>query len=185
MIKNEAIINEELDPRLVINRLKREVEQLKNQLSIANNGDAFAEDLSLDEIEKLKILTQRYLEDTDNDSSLNVGADMRKINFCFKFLKDLYIHLLAKSKIAPVSGSANANVTIVDASHYDSKELKDLKDTLKQRDNEISILVNMLKKEKKKFEELMQGLIFNQIQINNFYDLIIFFKKTSCSYNTK
>lgn len=156
MIKNEAIINEELDPRLVINRLKREVEQLKNQLSIANNGEACAEDLSLDEIEKLKILIQRYLEDRDNDSSLNVGADMRKINFCFKFLKDFYIQLLAKSKIAPQSG--NTNVTIVDASHYDSKELKDLKDTLKQRDNEISILVNMLKKEKKKYEELIQGL---------------------------
>ena len=31
--------------------------------------------------------------------------------------------------------------------------MKDLKDTLKQRDNEINILVNMLKKEKKKLTE--------------------------------
>lgn len=160
MIKNEAIVNEELDPRLVINRLKREVEELKNQLSIANNGESFSGNLTQDETEKLKILVQRYLEDRDSDSSLNVGADMRKINFCFKFLKDLYIQMLAKSKIAPVSVASNTptNVTIVDASHYDSKELKDLKDTLRQRDNEISILVGMLKKEKKKYEEIVQGL---------------------------
>ncbi len=46
------------------------------------------------------------------------------------------------------------NITIVDSSHYDSKETKELKETLRQRDNEISILVNMLKKEKKKINDL-------------------------------
>ena len=35
LIKNEALVNEELDPRLIINRLKREVEELKNQLAIS------------------------------------------------------------------------------------------------------------------------------------------------------
>ena len=75
-------------------------------------------------------------------------------------MKDLYIQILAKSKTTNNSNSNNnlpANVTIVDASHYDSKELKDLKDTLRQRDNEISILVNMLKKEKKKFTDIANG----------------------------
>ncbi|CAF0834221.1 unnamed protein product [Brachionus calyciflorus] len=162
MIKNEAIINEELDPKLIINRLKREVEELKNQLSIANNGDKITGDLTLDEIEKLKILTQRYLEDRDDDSTLNVGADMRKINFCFKLIKEMYTVLLTKGKSNSAFNSNNnnnvpANITIVDASHYDTKELKDLKDTLKQRDNEISILVNMLKKEKKKIADGVNG----------------------------
>ena len=36
-----------------------------------------------------------------------------------------------------------------DISPYDSKEVKELKEIIKLRDNEISILVNMLKKEKK------------------------------------
>jgi len=36
--------------------------------------------------------------------------------------------------------------------------MKDLKDTLRQRDNEISILVNMLKKEKKRISEQSNGI---------------------------
>ena len=54
LIKNEALINEELDPKLIINRLKREVEELKNQLQIsANGGEPInTAELTLDEIEK-------------------------------------------------------------------------------------------------------------------------------------
>ena len=56
LIKNEALINEELDPKLIINRLKKEVEELKNQLSISNNGLELAGDLSQHELKKYKIL---------------------------------------------------------------------------------------------------------------------------------
>ncbi len=54
LIKNEALINEELDPKLIINRLKREVEELKNQLQISSNGGEpiNTADLTPDEIEK-------------------------------------------------------------------------------------------------------------------------------------
>ena len=96
-------------------------------------------------------------------ASLNVGADMRKINFCFKFLKELYSQMSkAKPNPAPVHSGANSsnaqpNITIVDASHYDTKETRDLKETLRQRDNEISILVNMLKKEKKRVGQVAPG----------------------------
>lgn len=145
LIKNEATINEELDPRLIINRLKKEVEELKNQLSISNNGEIFTGDLNQDEIEKLKILVQRYLEDRESDATLNVGADMRKINFCYKLFKELYNQALAKAKSNPNLNQTNnsttalqPNITIVDSSHYDTKEMKDLKETLRQRDNEIS-----------------------------------------------
>ena len=55
LIKNEALINEELDPKLIILRLKREVEELKNQLTISSGGgdNAFnGTELKADEIEK-------------------------------------------------------------------------------------------------------------------------------------
>lgn len=52
LIKNEALINEELDPKLIIVRLKKEVEELRNQLAIANNGEVNTGDLTQDEIEK-------------------------------------------------------------------------------------------------------------------------------------
>ncbi len=51
LIKNEALVNEELDPKLIINRLKREVEELKNQLAISQTEYNAAE-LTNYEIEK-------------------------------------------------------------------------------------------------------------------------------------
>jgi kinesin family member 6/9 len=152
LIKNEALINEELDPNLIISRLKKEVEVLKNQLLLSNSDGSLAEmgDLSADDIEKLKINIQNFLDTTDTtDSTLNVGIDMRKINFCFNYLKELYIKMKSLSSMSLKNGN-DSNLTIVDASLYDTKEMKDLKNTLRQRDNEISILVNMLKKEKKR-----------------------------------
>lgn len=82
------------------------------------------------------MLVQRFIEDRDIDATLNIGADMRKINFCFRLLKEMYTQL-TKSKQA-VNQSSQPNVTVMESSFYDSKELKDLKDTLKQRDIEIS-----------------------------------------------
>lgn len=86
---------------------------------------------------------------------------MRKINFCFKFLKELYFKLNNTKNVSSSNNNETQltqnhqpNITIVDSSHYDTKETKELKETLKQRDNEISILVNMLKKEKKKINDL-------------------------------
>ena len=82
---------------------------------------------------------------------MNVGADMKKINFCFKIIKDYYVDVKTKSKqqtsqqevvSSNSAGTSNSSITIVDASHYDNKETKDLKDLLKQRDNEISIHLN-------------------------------------------
>ncbi len=101
------------------------------------------------------MLVQRFLEDKDAESAnLNVGADMRKINYCFKLLKEMYIQLTKQGSTKPgqlaiTSNNSNSNtiqqsqqqpnITIVDSSLYDTKEMKDLKDTLRQRDNEISI----------------------------------------------
>ena len=95
------------------------------------------------------MIVQRFVDDKESTDVLSVGADMRKINYCFRLLKELYVNTCAQllkiesSKTTTSSGGggpsgATNNVTIVDASHYDSKELKDLKETLRQRDNEIS-----------------------------------------------
>ncbi len=83
---------------------------------------------------------QRYVDDKDSEGVLSVGADMRKINYCFRLLRELYVAACAQSTAAtkPPVAASNPNVTILDASHYDSKELKELKETLRQRDNEIS-----------------------------------------------
>lgn len=67
-------------------------------------------------------------------------------------LQKLYLDLQEemKNKPDPVSSRKSEPIYIThDISPYDSKEVKELKEIIKLRDNEISILVNMLKKEKK------------------------------------
>lgn len=67
---------------------------------------------------------------------------MKKINFCFKTIKDFYLEIKKRPVTTNTITHQPNEIKIVDSSHYDSKEMKDLKDTLKQRDNEISKELN-------------------------------------------
>ena len=51
MIKNDAILNEELDPKLMIAKLKNEVAQLKEELALAT-GQQRTDELSEEDIDR-------------------------------------------------------------------------------------------------------------------------------------
>lgn len=46
LIKNDAILNEELDPRLLINQLRAENLQLRNQIAIQSGDEQINEPLT-------------------------------------------------------------------------------------------------------------------------------------------
>lgn len=46
LIKNDAILNEELDPRLLINQLRAENLQLRNQISMQNGSEQYNDPLT-------------------------------------------------------------------------------------------------------------------------------------------
>ena len=52
MIKNDVMLNEELDPKLMIQKLKREILQLKEELAMAT-GEQRTDDLSAEDLERL------------------------------------------------------------------------------------------------------------------------------------
>lgn len=54
MIKNDVMVNEELDPKLLIARLKREVQQLKEELAMAT-GEQRTDNLSEEDISRYYI----------------------------------------------------------------------------------------------------------------------------------
>ncbi|XP_038199714.2 kinesin-like protein KIF6 [Arvicola amphibius] len=149
LIKNEAVLNEEIDPKLMITRLQKEIADLKAELAMAT-GEWRTEALTEEELQQLEKLIASFLEDQDPESRLEVGADMRKIHRCFHHFKKL---LSDKDSMK--------NTVFSEATHQPCQEpLKDeeltkLRDLLKQRDNEINILVNMLKKEKKKTQDVL------------------------------
>ncbi|ETE70417.1 Kinesin-like protein KIF6, partial [Ophiophagus hannah] len=88
VIKNEAVLNEEIDPGLMIMRLKKEIQELKNELAMVT-GEQRLEELLKEELLELDEQVKEFLEDPDPESILEIGADMRKIKYCFSHLKRL------------------------------------------------------------------------------------------------
>ncbi|XP_030051634.1 kinesin-like protein KIF6 [Microcaecilia unicolor] len=154
VIKNEAVLNEEIDPRLMIVRLKKEIQTLKDELAILT-GKPRTEELTEEELLTLEELLKAFVEDRDPESMLDVGADMRKIHHCFKHFKQLVneraIHDTRLSSAKTTEKSA-------DTTSVKKEEMDKLQGLLQQRDNEINILVNMLKKEKKRAQDAILQL---------------------------
>ncbi|XP_025915618.1 kinesin-like protein KIF6 [Apteryx rowi] len=151
LIKNEAVLNEEIDPRLMIAQLKKEIQELKDELALVTGEQRTAE-LSQEELLRLEELIERFLEDNDPESILDVGPDMRKIKYCFIHVKQLMNHSKISEKKLLSQHILEEKDTNIQAG---KEELKKLKELLQQRDNEIDILVNMLKKEKKKTQDAL------------------------------
>ncbi|XP_065611401.1 kinesin-like protein KIF6 [Cyrtonyx montezumae] len=154
LIKNEAVLNEEIDPQLMIIQLKREIQELKNELALVT-GQQRTSELSQEELLLLDELIEKFLEDNEPESTLDVGADMRKIKYCFTYLKLRQNRL----KISDEKLLSHHVSEEKDTSKEEGKEeLKKMKELLQQRDNEINILVSMLKNEKKKARDALLQL---------------------------
>ncbi|NXK94898.1 KIF6 protein, partial [Formicarius rufipectus] len=146
VIKNEAILNEEIDPRLMIVQLKKEIQDLKDELELVT-GKQRTSELSQEELLQLDDLIDGFLKDNDPDSTLDVGSDMRKIKYCFVHMKLLMNH--------PTTSDKKLLSQDIPEEDTNKEGLEKLKELLQQRDNEINILVNMLKREKKKAQDAL------------------------------
>ncbi|NXB01331.1 KIF6 protein, partial [Cnemophilus loriae] len=153
LIKNEAVLNEEIDPRLMIVQLKKEIQDLKDELALVT-GKQRTSELSQEELLQLDELIETFLKDNDPDSSLDVGADMRKIKYCFIHMKQIMNRPMTSGKKLLSQDTSEEKSSNKEA----GEELEKLKGLLQQRDNEINILVTMLKKEKKKARDALSQL---------------------------
>ncbi|KAF4013362.1 hypothetical protein G4228_005014 [Cervus hanglu yarkandensis] len=138
LIKNEAVLNEEIDPKLMIIRLQKEIQELKDELAIVT-GEQRTEALTEAELLQLEKLITSFLEDQDPESKLEVGADMRKIHHCFHYLKKL----LHDKKIHRQSTAPSENKDQNCQEPLREEEYKKLRDILQQRDNEIRMREEM------------------------------------------
>lgn len=60
LIKNDALLNEEMDPRLLVERLRKEIALLKEELAIVT-GEQRSEALTEDEINRYPRLDRAVL----------------------------------------------------------------------------------------------------------------------------
>lgn len=138
LVKNAAYINEELEPELVIARLKGELKRLREEVKFLKGENGEEDELSNEELSDLKKTVETYTSRQD-DADLNIGRiTLTKVKTVFSIFKEL-------------CGSASS--TCKDESGVDTQGCSELKErlmslqrTLKQRDEEIKILVKMVKK---------------------------------------
>ena len=145
MISNVVMVNEELDPKLVISRLKQEIRDLKEEVRYLKAGGGGGgppepggegdEEVGGQMLGHIKQQIQQYISDTSASARLNVGGSMAYIRTAFQIFKTFV---------------TSEKETTDTAKGTDFRKLEDqvkkMKLQIQQRDNEISILVSMMKK---------------------------------------
>jgi kinesin family protein 6/9 len=150
LIKNRAIVNEEADPNLVIKRLKGEILGLREEVAYLKGEAGEGEALSPIALEELTQGCRAYCNDPDPHAVLQVGAlSLTKIKDAFAIFKNLVLEARAKGGSREEGGGRNGdNQALGEEAQLLGQQVEDLKACLLQRDNEIAILVNMVKKGK-------------------------------------
>ncbi|KAL1525694.1 hypothetical protein AB1Y20_020543 [Prymnesium parvum] len=137
LIANKLEINEEVDPKLLIARLKAEVRELKEEIQILR-GEGYERAVSsLNDTERARCaeLVRAFVADPSEEATLTPG-EMAKVQLCFRLLRE---QIRAGGNKGVENGGGRGGGA-------DPDELHRLKLQLEQRDHEINILVSMLNK---------------------------------------
>eukprot|EP00811_Abedinium_folium_P008396 NODE_1775_length_2376_cov_4.437972.p1 GENE.NODE_1775_length_2376_cov_4.437972~~NODE_1775_length_2376_cov_4.437972.p1 ORF type:complete len:721 (-),score=201.89 NODE_1775_length_2376_cov_4.437972:213-2153(-) len=149
-IKNNAMINEELDPALLIRRLKKEVAELKDELKLSSSAN---EELTKEELAACSRLVSAYVDNTDANAAF-VCSSVHHFRACFRILRDIYWQRQRGATGAPaprvgtpVAGSLQATAM-------------ELREQVTNRDREIAMLVSSLGKHNRGQEAMKDGRVF-------------------------
>ena len=146
-IKNTVRRNESLDPSLVIERLRRENQELKAELALLK-GEAVKDCLSGEEKDKCESLVNNYIDEKDPSKGLMLN-DRLMITECFSLMK-------RKCLDGGGTGQGNSGKEMAKPQATGggdpakeralSEEVMKLKVILQQREAEITILLNLINK---------------------------------------
>eukprot|EP00906_Rhabdomonas_costata_P011935 RCo016986 len=144
-IRQDAHVNEETDPKLLVRKLRQEIAELKEELAFYKKGTQ-AEDrvLSLDEVERCKAIVKDYVDNSDPEARLvGLQGDMSRIFFCYRLMKEMILERKPGSSSA--RGTPGADPQVVAELN---EQLRVLQLNLQQKDNEIALLLNIINKGK-------------------------------------
>eukprot|EP00929_Paragymnodinium_shiwhaense_P055123 TRINITY_DN27648_c0_g1_i3.p1 TRINITY_DN27648_c0_g1~~TRINITY_DN27648_c0_g1_i3.p1 ORF type:complete len:811 (-),score=280.94 TRINITY_DN27648_c0_g1_i3:153-2585(-) len=150
-IKNNARVNEELDPNLLIARLKREVSELKEEVKVARSGqDGEPEVLEADDVEKCKALVMQYVAKNVDPKEPFMCGSVERLRVCFRILRDMTNNVGDDGDGVGGPGGAGGGGGGGNAAHKAAleAEAQKLRLEIAQRDQEIGVLMQMLSKQK-------------------------------------
>ena len=178
MVKNTAVVNEELDPSLVIRRLRQEVRELKEELRLLRNEEEDRGPLTEGELDRIREAVEAFAFDQRSGNGvepipLPSTKSMQHIRAAFESFRGIVVSSgsLYQSKVQDSNKSHGSHLDPIDVNvggerqnggaimenkagviipHgsmlIESERMKKLQLQLQQRDNEINILVGMLKR---------------------------------------
>jgi len=153
LIKNNLLKNEAVDPALIIKKLKKENEDLKNEIAFLK-GEGGKTQLDQEDQENCRKIVEGFLVDPDPGARI-VLKDMLMINECFYYFKHKFNDLSKRYDKQAITTSTKKvmsdGLEINDKgqnSTAQNEEIKRLKLLVQQRDNEILILLNLINKPK-------------------------------------
>mmetsp|Transcript_8579 Transcript_8579/g.14480 ORF Transcript_8579/g.14480 Transcript_8579/m.14480 type:complete len:211 (+) Transcript_8579:916-1548(+) len=166
LIQNKISRNERVEPGVIISRLKKEVAELKAEIAMLKGGEQ-KDHLTGEDIERCNLMVKDFIDSNDPSKTL-VLPDRLLINQCFYHFKTLFKNLEKKKgggasvvtgMPQPLAIEAKKGKKVEEGSDDDAKserkgdpqskqEIQRLNMLVKQRDNEIGILLNYLNKKK-------------------------------------
>ena len=148
-ITNTVRINEELNPDIIIKRLRTQVQHLKEELALATGRDADRGPITESERARVAAAVKAYIQDPSPDASLPF-VEMVLIRHAYAVFKDI------ASSSSPSASASSAllqshktgveNTSPPSDPQLEAKYRK-LRALLKQRDAEIEILMGMVEKQ--------------------------------------
>ena len=149
LVKNTAIVNEVVDPAILVQKQKNEIEELKAELAMlkGKNQKSFLEQSDLEECEKI---VNEFLEDDTYTKKIELN-DRLMIQECFNIIKKKYKFLEKKV------GSRNNNEVVLD-SNFDKDRLIELENENKKLQGEIERLKELLKNRDEEMQIVLKNM---------------------------
>ena len=149
LVKNTAIVNEVVDPAILVQRQKSEIEELKAELAMlkGKNQKSFLEQSDLDECEKI---VNEFLEDETYTKKIELN-DKLMIQECFNIIKKKYKFLEKKVE------NTNKNEIVLD-SNFDKDRLIELENENKKLQGEIERLKELLKNRDEEMQIVLKNI---------------------------
>lgn len=171
-VQNDAKLNEEVDPVIMIRQLKAQVAALQEELAIAKGDVAEGDELKDYERDKLRQRCVEFVQDGEPTAHLNMGEfTYTKMRECFAILKSMATGGGGGGGTAgDGGGGGGGGGTVVSGggggggNQELEQRVAELEQLVLQRDNEIAIMVNMLRNGKGEVPESVASRGGNQGQ---------------------
>ncbi|KAG2972753.1 hypothetical protein PC118_g15520 [Phytophthora cactorum] len=150
-VKNDARLNEEVDPAVIIRQLKVRVASLEEELAILKGDVNEGSELKDYELDKLRQKCLSFVNDSEPNAHLAMGEfTYTKMKACYDILKSM-ANAAGAAGAGGLPGPTSGVKLISAGTGGNNQELEqrvhELEQLVQQRDNEIAIMVNMIRKE--------------------------------------